>query len=145
MKSAPSIAFDYRPCRGLSVAIIGLILLALLAVFLSGLHLIVKLLLALLVAALGCVGLYRHLTTTTVRVARGEGGWLLVDADGGEMPVALIDHVRRGFFLVLSFHQEGVGKHSLVLTPDNSDAELRRRLMLILATGNDRPKLAAPN
>ena len=144
MKSAPSIAFDYRPCRGLAVAIVVLTLSAVLAIFLSSIPLIAQLLLALLISAYACLTLYRHLRPKFVRVGRGEGGWLLVDSEGTELPVELIDHVRRGFLLVLSFRQEGVGKHHLVLTPDNSDTELRRRLMLILAAGNDQSGAAPP-
>lgn len=139
MKSAPSIAFDFSPCRGLAVALVVVILLAVMAIFLSGIHPIAKLCLALLVTAYGSLILYRHLKPKFVRVARGEGGWLLVDDNGSEFPVELIDHLRRGFLLVLSFRRGGTATHRLVLTPGNSDRELRRRLVLILATGSDRP------
>ncbi len=139
MKSVPSIAFDYRPCRGLAVAIVILTLLAVLAIFLSGIYPTAKLLMVMVVAVHGFRALVRHLKPKFVRVARGEGGWLLVDHEGSDHPVGLINHVRRGFLLVLAFRQDGVGRHYLVLTPDNSDSELRRRLILILATDSNQP------
>ncbi|HET9034487.1 MAG TPA: hypothetical protein VFN25_16490 [Dokdonella sp.] len=137
MKSAPSIAFDYRPSRGLAIAMFVVALAAIVAILLSGLPGTVRLLIAPALAALGALALYRHLKSDVVRVARGEGGWLLVDLEGSERPVRLIDHVHRGFLLVLSFQPEAGRVRRLVLTPDNADGELRRRLLLTLAAGHD--------
>lgn len=118
------------------MAIVVLTLLAVVSILLSGIPLIAKPFFALAAAGYGCWALYRHLKSGIVRVARGESGWLVVDASGAERAVELIDHVRRGFLLVLSFRQERVRNRFMVLSPDNSDAELRRRLILILATSN---------
>lgn len=135
MKSVPGIAFDYRPSHGLAWAMLGVAVAAVISVLLSGIPEFAKLLLGTVLAACGAFALYRHLKPDIVRVARGEGGWLLVDVEGKEWPVKLIDHVHRGFLLVLAFRQDGGRMHRLVLTPDNSDRELRRRLLLNLAVG----------
>jgi toxin CptA len=135
MKSAPSIAFDYRPSRAIAVAIVALTLLSIGGVSASGLDPIMKWAIAIVALAYAGWALRRHLEPGFVRIARGAGGWLLVDGDGAQSPVMLVAHVRRGFLLVLAFRQPGAGRSHAVLTPDNTDAELRRRLALVLAAG----------
>ena len=136
MKSAPTIAFDFQPCRGIALAVGIMTVLAVCAVLLSGLDTAAKVLLAFTALSVGMLGLRRHLNPGIVRIARGAGGWLLVDRQGNDLPVALIAHAQRGFLLVLDFHDDGAGqRRRFVLTPDNIDAELRRRLTLVLAVG----------
>lgn len=145
MKSAPGIAFDYRPSRGLAVAIVGMTLLAILGVALGGLAMSVKL--PILFAALiyGAFSLRRHLRSDIVRIARGAGGWLLVDAKGAEFPVTLVDSLHRGILVVLGFRQEGRPVRRFVLTPDNCDADLRRRVLLTVAASKNSEPLKFPN
>lgn len=142
MKSVPAIAFDFKPSHGIAMAITGMTLLATLAISLSGLSAPWKWLLAIMALVYGAWSLRRHLRPGAVRIARGEGGWLLVDSDGNEVPVVLVDHAHPGFLLMLGFRTDGGPIHRFVLTPDNCDAELRRRLLLTIAASRE---LAAPN
>jgi toxin CptA len=139
MKSAPSIAFDYRPSRTIAAAIVALTTLSIAGVSASGLVPILKWAIAIVAIAYAAWALRRHLVPGFVRIARSAGGWLLVDARGAQSPVILVAHVRRGFLLVLEFRQPGAGRSHAVLTPDNTDAELRRRLALVLAAGEPSP------
>jgi toxin CptA len=134
MKSAPAIAFDYRPSRRVAIAVVGVAALAILAVFLSGLSLGMRLVLALAALVLTVPALRKHLRPSTRRVAHGAGGWLLVDGEGNERSARLVAHVQRGNLLLLEFRaEEQSGHQRILLTTDNSDADLRRRLILVLA------------
>lgn len=133
MKSAPAIAFDYRPCRGIGIAIAGMTAIALLAISRSGIGPAWIWPLGVFALVTGLHALYRHFHPDTVRIARTDGGWLLVDRAGEERAVSLAGHARRGWLLVLQFDGERVGRRSFVLTTDNLDPDLRRRLMLVLA------------
>ncbi len=134
MKSAPAIAFDYRPSRRVAIAVAGVAALAILAVFLSGLGLGMRLVLVLAALPLTMLALRAHLRPRTRRVAHGAGGWLLVDRRGNERSARLAAHVQRGNLLLLEFlAEEQSGRQRILLTTDNSDADLRRRLILVLA------------
>lgn len=135
MKSAPAIAFDYRPSRLIGVATTCMMALAIAAALLNGLDLPWRLLLALLASALGAIVLYRHFQLRFVRIARGAGGWTLVDVQGHDRPANLLAHVHRGGLLVLEFGDESLPRTRFMLTPDNCNADLRRRLVLVLAAG----------
>ena len=137
MKSVPAIAFDYRPCRGIAIAIAGMTLFAIVAVVASGLALALKLPIALAALIYGTLALKRHWRPEAVRIARGEGGWLLVDEDGKESAVALVDHAHRGFLLMLGFRKDDGPIQRFMLTPNNCDADLRRRLLLTVAASKD--------
>ena len=144
MKSAPSIAFDFSPSRGIAIAITAITLLAMIAVLLGGFAMVLKLPIALAAFLYGSLSLKRHLTPRVVRIARGAGGWLLVDGKGAEIPVTLVDSLRRGFLLVLGFRGETGRVQRFVLAPDNCDADLHRRLLLTLAASiNAEPPKAA--
>ncbi|MEP6881008.1 MAG: hypothetical protein ABI866_03390 [Dokdonella sp.] len=137
MKSAPAIAFDYLPSRGLAIAIIGVTLLATIAVLLGGVGIAFELPIAISTLVFGTWSLRRHLKPNVVRIARGAGGWLLVDATGKEFPVTLVDSLRHGFLLVLGFRQDEGPIQRFVFAPDNCDADLRRRLVLTVASGKN--------
>lgn len=144
MKSAPSIAFDFSPSRGISIAIAVITLLAMVAVLLGGFAMALKPPIALAAFLYGVWSLRRHLTPPVVRIACGAGGWLLVDSKGAEVPVTLVDSLRRGFLLVLGFRREEGSVQRFVLAPDNCDADLRRRLLLtIAANGSSEPAKTA--
>jgi hypothetical protein len=140
MKSAPGIAFDYRPSRGIAFAIALVILLAMFSVLVSGLDTLWRAVLSILAIASGLYSLRQYLRTTIVRIARGDSGWILVDREGCETPVCLRDHIHRGFLLVLEFSSESMRHRRFVFTPDNLDTETRRRLLLVLASGEQVPK-----
>ncbi len=135
MKSAPGIAFDYRPSRLVALAAGAIAQLAGSGVLLSGLPLWQKIIIALIALISSVLGLQRHLARDIVRIARGEGGWRLLDREGRESVVTLAGHMQRGFLLVLAFSGDGRRQRRVVLAPDNIDRETRRRLLLVLAVG----------
>src|SRR5690606_13284777 len=93
-----------------------------------------RLVLAVAALALTVLALRKHLRPRTRRVAHGAGGWLLVDGEGNERSARLAAHVQRGNLLLLEFRaEEQPGHQRILLTTDNSDADLRRRLILVLA------------
>ena len=133
MKSAPAIAFDYAPSRLVLAGVLLLGTFAVLAVLASGLAIELKALLAILAVAHTGYAAKIFGTRPITRIAHGEAGWLLIDRNGDERAVELCRHVRRGFLLVLEFGAPAEPVRRFVLTPDNIDAETRRRLLLVLA------------
>jgi hypothetical protein len=135
MKSAPAIAFDYAPSRLILGGVLLLGAFAVLAVLASGMATQLKALVAVLAAAYAGYAAKTFSTSSIRRIAHGEAGWLLVDRNGDEQAVELRHHVRRGNLLVLEFSASAQRVRRFVLTPDNIDAETRRRLLLVLAAG----------
>jgi len=136
MKSAPAIAFDFTPSRWIA-ATIGLLALAgLAALAFSG----VPLWATLLVAAIGCVyagyEMRRFLRNPVRRAAWYEAGhWRLADADGFDYVADLQQGIVRGAWIVLRLRRSDGERVAIILGPDNSDADTRRRLRVRLARG----------
>lgn len=143
MKSAPAIAFDYRPSRLLAMVVGGITALAIAASLQNGLEWPWRVLLSVSATALGCLVLFRHLKSGFVRIAHGASGWTLVDGTGQEHPANLLAHVQRNLLLILEFGGGSLPCTRFILAPDNCDAELRRRLLLVLAAG-ERKRKAEP-
>lgn len=140
MKSAPAIAFEYRPSRLLALLLGGMTALAVVAIVLSGLAWQWRVVLVLLAIVLGGLALNRHLRSGFARIAHGAGGWTLVDDQGREHPASLLAQVKRGWLLVLEFGSETLPRTRFILANDNCDADLRRRLLLILAAGEPKQR-----
>jgi toxin CptA len=131
MKSAPTIAFDYRPSRVVAGAATAVVVLALAAPLLSGLPLALRVLLAALALLAGGASIARFLHPRLRRITHGATGWQLVgDADVHE--ATLLSHARIGAFIALSWSLAGGGRRHAVLAPDNIDADTRRRVALLL-------------
>ncbi len=132
MRSAPAIAFDYRPSRLLGVlgALVGL--LAIVAPWASGLGTPAGLLVSLAALALATRAVRRHVRPRFRRIACRDGEWFLLDLGGREHPAGLVTRTRIGVLLALDF-AVGRSRARMVLLPDNLDAETRRRLILLLA------------
>jgi hypothetical protein len=135
MPSAPSIAFDIRSSRALaSVATLVLVggatsvLLAEFPLWLQGL---------LCVAGLGAGvwELHRYAHLRYVRASGQGSDWTLVDAQGRGHVATLRGHRRLGPFVQVEFDVVAT-RFTHLLAPDNSDADARRRLLLILAHGS---------
>ena len=134
MTSAPAIGFEYRPSRWLPRLLWMVALLAILAVVLSGLPDGLKLLLAALVALL-VFRVVRRWSATPVRAAgwSGEAGWSLRLADHNDAPAILASSRVLGACILLRLQTASLGEQVLLLAPDNSDADIRRRLRMRLA------------
>lgn len=135
MKSAPTIAFDYRPSRGIAVVASVVVIAAMAAPWFSGLPWSARIALSLAAFVVGAVALKRFTHTAFRRIAYQTSGWKLVDVDEAEHAVDLMVHMRLGRWLVLDFRNARRGRFRAVLGPDNVDAETRRRLTLLLARG----------
>ena len=134
MKSAPGIAFDYRPSRVLAALAAAIAVLAVCAILASGLGTLPKAILVVVIPLLAAYSLRQFLIPPFVRIARDAGGWQLVTRDGERVTTTLLRHVRLGPLLVLEFDQPPRRRFRCVLAGDVVDAGLRRRLLLVLAS-----------
>ncbi|MFA6231905.1 MAG: hypothetical protein WC617_17315 [Rhodanobacter sp.] len=109
--------------------------LALLAVALCGLELWQQALLALLVA-LTTARTACNLAMTSVTAAgwSADAGWTLHLLGHEDVPVTLASFRVLGPFVLLRLKTPARAVHVLLLAPDNSDADIRRRLRMRLAT-----------
>ncbi len=134
MTSAPAIGFEYRPSRWPAIGAGAMLLMAMLAVALSGLPGWGKL------AALGGVAvavLVSRMRQPIPPAAVGwnpDAGWSMLGRDGVETPAVLATHRVLAGCLVLELRADG-RRQVLWLLPDNSDPDTRRRLRMRLAAG----------
>jgi toxin CptA len=135
MTSAPAIGFEYRPSRRLRQTLVLVAALAWLAVALSALPVWLKLLLAAAVA-MATWRTLRRLAAARVTAAGWSAGdaWTLHLADHQDMPATLASFRVLGMFVLLRLRTAERGVQVLLLAPDNSDADIRRRLRMRLAT-----------
>jgi len=131
MTSAPAIGFEYRPSRWPAIATAAMLLLAVLAVALSGLPGWARL----VVAGSAMAGVLVSLAWRPAPPASvgwsPESGWSLIGADGCEAGATLVSHRVMAGCLVLELRTPR--RQVLWLMPDNSDADTRRRLRMRLA------------
>ncbi len=133
MKSAPTIAFDYRPSRWIGAAAVLVSVCAVLAPWLSGLPPVAGASLSLAALMFAALVLRRFWQPPIRRVAFRASGWMLVDADGAELPALLESHAHLGVLLVLGFRHASRARFHALLAPDNLDAGTRRRLIVLLS------------
>jgi hypothetical protein len=133
MKSALSIAFDYRPSRWIAGAAIAISLAAIIAPWLSSLPLAARGILSFAALVIGAVALASFVKPDVRRVAYRSAGWKLVDASAVESAAELVAHVRLGCWLALDFRNARHRRFRALLGPDNIDAETWRHLTLLLS------------
>jgi toxin CptA len=141
MKSAAAIAFDYRPSRWVAAAIASVTLLALAAIAVSGIPLALKIALASAASAYAAWSLRGFLRVNTRRIAWQQGGhWRIADIDGSEHVAELESGIVRGGWIVLRLRRADGRRIAIVLGPDNSDTDVRRRLRVQLTRVHDAQK-----
>ena len=133
MKSAPTIAFDFAPSRWIGRAAALTCACAVLAPWLSGLPLALRVAFSLAAAVFGAHALRRHWNSPVRRIAYRASGWTLIDQTDQEHEAILEFHTHLGVLLALGFRHGPRARLRVVLGPDNLDAETRRRLILLLA------------
>lgn len=139
MTSAPAIGFEYRPSRLLQRLRGLLVVLAVVALLLSGMALLVRLQLGLLLIGVLAFMQRRQRATPTAVGWHPMSGWTVRMADGSDAPMSLRSFRVLAGCVVLNLAGEG-GSHDLWLLPDNSDPDTRRRLrMRLAATGGQTP------
>ena len=135
MTSAPAIGFEYRPSRRLQRALLALATLVVLALALCGLAGWLKLLLA--AGVLGATWqAIRQLARSPVRAAgwSADASWTLHLHPHQDVPATLASFRVLGSLVLLRLRTAEQGVQVLLLAPDNSDADIRRRLRMRLAT-----------
>jgi toxin CptA len=133
MTSAPAIGFEYRPSRWLFVAPTLVALLGCAAVAASGLPFYAQ---AASIALVACLwfGTVRRQSAAISAVAWSPAsGWSVHGEQGFDDPALLLSHRILGPFVLLRLASPHFGKMALWLGPDNSDADIRRRLRMRLA------------
>ncbi len=137
MTSAPAIGFDYSPSRWLQRALLLVAVLAVLATMLCALPLWLRLLVA-VVVVLVTWDTRRRLAAPAVIAAGWSDGsdWTLRMTDNEDIPAILVSFRVLGAFVLLRLRLRSArqGTCVLLLAPDNSDADIRRRLRMRLAT-----------
>ena len=138
MKSAPAIVFDYRSSRWIAAATGLIALAAVVALCFSGVPLWGKVLAAAPACFYAGLGLRGFLRNPVRRAAWYDAGhWRLADADGSEHLADLQQGVVRGPWIVLRLRRSDGARNAIILGPDNSDADTRRRLRVRLARARE--------
>jgi toxin CptA len=107
--------------------------LALVAILLCGLPVWLKPLLATWAIALAIHAVRRHRASPVTAAGwSGEGGWSLRLADHSDAPASLASFRVLGACILLRLRTASLGEQVLLLAPDNSDADIRRRLRMRL-------------
>ncbi|RDI99652.1 hypothetical protein DVT68_02055 [Dyella solisilvae] len=135
MTSAPAIGFEYHPSRWLARIVWPVIVLSLAAIWLSGLAWVAKAILApwVIIAAAHSLSRFAGSPVTAAGMAR-DGSWTLRTRGGQDVTATLVGArvlTDRGLWLLL--RAPGLGQLPLLLAPDNSDADIRRRMRMRLA------------
>jgi toxin CptA len=132
MTSAPAIGFDYRPSRlpGRLLAIASA--LSFLAIAVCGAPPGLKLALAAGTLALVIPAARRIRHSRVAGIGYGADGWTLYRADRSQLPATLLSHRVIGTLVLLRLKTDHATE-ILLLAPDNSDPDIRRRLRMRLA------------
>jgi toxin CptA len=133
MISAPAIGFEYRPSRWPARLFVTVSVMAVLAVALSGMPIWAQVIVAVGVVA-ACRRAVRRLRAQVSAAGWAHAsGWTLRDADGTDEPASLRSFKVMDPLVLLRLNSPRYGKLTLWLMPDNSDADIRRRLRMRLA------------
>lgn len=135
MTSAPAIGFEYRPSRSLRRVLIVICLLAMGAIVLCGVAPWLKGLLLVMSVLLTLRAITRLSDPATAAVGwSGHSGWTLRLRDRTDVPATLVSFRVMASFVLLRLRTDEHGVQVVLLAPDNSDADIRRRLRMRLAT-----------
>lgn len=138
MRSAPSIAFEYRPSWWPRLLLIALGALALVAIGYSGAGPYLATTLAVGVIAGVLVAWRRGAASPVHRVTwRADGGWQLHLHDDTKVEATLLDARLVAGAIVLRLSRASRAREALLIFPDNLDADTRRRLRMRLSAGTD--------
>lgn len=146
MTFAPAIGFEYRPSRWMPRLLITVTGMALVATALSGVPLILRIAIGVIVIVASRRALRRlHAPVYAVGWA-SQSGWTLRGLDGADDAATLLSFRVLRQIVWLRLASLRYGKLTLWLMPDNSDSDIRRRLRMrlaVLKAGSEAP--AAPD
>jgi toxin CptA len=143
MTSAPAIVFEYRPSRVFRRLLIVIAIPVVLALALCALAPWLKWLLV--AGALLATGQSVRKTTNSPVVAAGwsaDNSWTAHLASHEDLPAVLASYRVLGMFVLLRLQMVEQGVQVLLLAPDNSNVDIRRRPRMRMAT--IQPGKAAP-
>ena len=145
MTSAPAIGFEYRPSRWLGRVLLAVAALATMALWLSAVPILAKIVLAVTLVVAAGRAWSRFARSPVVAAGWSQrSGWTLRMADGEDQPATLHAFRTAGDGLVwLHLAVSGPRSISLLLAPDNSDGDIRRRLRMRLALASNSERHAA--
>lgn len=132
MKSAPTIAFEYRPSRRVLCVLVLVAVLAGTAPWLSALPWMACLAATLAICAVALQAGHGFMHPPIARIAHRGDGWVLIDAQGNEQGAQLRGHRHLGTLITLDWRCAGGARMRAVLAGDNLDADTRRRLIVLL-------------
>jgi toxin CptA len=135
MTSAPAIGFEYSPSRWLPRMSIAIAALAVAAVVCCALAVWIKLSLI----AIVLLATWRSVRATAASIVAAVGlsadnDWMLRLTSYEDVPATLASFRVLGAFVLLRLRTAALGTQVVLLAPDNSDADTRRRLRMRLAT-----------
>ena len=139
MTSAPAIGFEYRPSRWVPRLFVAVTCLTVVAVMASGPPLLMRVVLASVLVAV-CSQAIRRLQLPIYAVGwASRSGWTLRGLDGADDAARLTSFRIVGQLVLLRLASGRYGKLTLWLMPDNTDADIRRRLRMRLAVMAEEP------
>jgi toxin CptA len=135
MTSAPAIGFEYSPSRWLPRMSIAIAALAVAAVVCCALAVWIKLSLIAIVP----LATWRSVRATAASIVAAVGlsadnDWMLRLTSYEDVPATLASFRVLGAFVLLRLRTAALGTQVVLLAPDNSDADTRRRLRMRLVT-----------
>ncbi len=135
MTSAPAIGFEYRPSRWPGRVLLLIATLALAAVWLSATPTALKIALTGAAVFAAARAMFRFARPDVAAAGwTRDAGWSLRMATHEDLAATLASFRTLGHQAIwLHFKVQGPGTVSLLLAPDNSDADIRRRLRMRLA------------
>jgi toxin CptA len=139
MTSAPAIGFEYRSSRWVPRLFVAVTCLTVVAVMASGGPVLMRVVLASVLVAV-CSQAIRRLQLPIYAVGwASRSGWTLRGLDGADDAAALLSFRIVGQLVLLRLVSGRYGKLTLWLMPDNTDADIRRRLRMRLAVVAEEP------
>jgi toxin CptA len=134
MTSAPAVGFEYRPSRWVSRLFVVISALAVVALVLSGVPRWLQTV-AVIGVVVACRQALRRLSVPVDAVGWNHAsGWTIRGADGTDDPATLRSFRVFGLAILLRLVSPRYGALTLWLMPDNTDADIRRRLRMRLAS-----------
>ena len=144
MTSAPAIGFEYRPSRWVARLLVVVTVLTVLAIALSGVPGVLQTVAAVATLIMCGYALRRLRVPITAIGWVSQGGWSLHGPDGPDEPATLVSFKVIRTVVLLRLVSRRYGKLTFWLMPDNSDADIRRRLRMRLAVLRTDPEERAP-
>lgn len=140
MKSAPVIAFEYRPSRWLAMTVVVLTVLALIALAVCGMPLWMKLPIAVCALTYAAICLTRFWRVSPIEVTWYSAGHWGISGMHDDETVAELDHaIVQAGWIVLTLRRTNGERLRLPLSPDVCDRDTRRRLQVRLARSSENP------